>query len=184
MRVVYMRHGEPQRLAFDELGLVGFGRDLAPLAPQGIALAGAAAKSPLLDGAELIVSSPLTRALQTAAIVAGRTGLLVEAELGLVERRVDLSQGLAFEAAKPLFVEYDEERGVWPDGETRNWESVDMQRERLRAALDKYLRFSKIIVVAHGELSRRLRPGGLGFCEMFEFEYARDFEFLPWSERP
>jgi len=86
-----MRHGEPQRLAFDELGLVGFGRDLVPLTPRGIELASAAAQSPLLDGAELLVSSPLTRALQTAAIVAGRTGLLVEAELGLVER----SQSLA-----------------------------------------------------------------------------------------
>ena len=183
MKIVFMRHSEPQYPDFEKVGLIGFGRDLAALTPRGIALAREAAKSPMLDGAELIVSSPLTRALQTAGIIASYTGLLIEVEFGLIERRADLSQKLNYAELGPLYDEYEASRGIWPENERRNWESIEMQHERLKAALDKYLRHSKIIVVSHGELGRRLRPGRLDFCGIFEMEYTSDFEFLPYSER-
>jgi len=38
-------------------------------------------KNPMLKGAELIVSLSLTRVLQTARIIAQRTGLLIEVEI-------------------------------------------------------------------------------------------------------
>ena len=183
MKIVYIRHSEPQYPAFEETGLIGFGRDLAPLTPRGIALATEAAKNPMLNGAELIVSSPLTRALQTAGIIASCTGLLIEVELGLIERRVDLSQKLCYAELEPLFDEYVNNHGIWPKNEKRNWESIEMQHKRLKAALDKYLYCKKIIVVSHGELGRRLRKGKLDFCGMFEMEYTSEFELLPYSER-
>ena len=183
MKIVYMRHSEPDRLMTDKLGLIGYGRELAPLTPNGVVLADEAAKNPLLEGAELIVSSPLTRALQTAGIVARHTGLLIEVELGLQERRVDLTQHLAFAEAHPLWDEYNASHGIWPEGKTRNWENVDMQQKRLKESLDKYLHYNKIIVVAHGELSRRLSANShLPFCGMFEIDYDEKFEFLPWSD--
>jgi len=182
MKIVYMRHSEPQRTITDDLGLIGFGRELAPLTKEGIALADKASKSPLLEGAELIVSSPLTRALQTAGIIAKNTGLLIEAEFGLIERWVDLSQQLAFDEAKALWDEYKNHRGIYPENETPNWENIEMQHKRLKLTLDKYLHYNKIIVVAHGELGRRFRAEKLDFCDMFEIDYTDKFEFLPWNE--
>jgi len=176
-----MRHSEPQRMDFDEPGLIGFGRDLIPLSSKGVILADEAAKNPMLLDAELIVSSPLTRALQTAGIIARHTGLLIEVEFGLIERRFDLSQKLAAQELKPLHDEYENLRGIWPKNEKCNWESIAMQHERLRDALNKYLHYNKIIIVAHGEIGRRFRMGKRGYCEMFEFDYTKEFEFLPWS---
>jgi len=181
MKIIYMRHSEPQRLEHDKLGLIGFGRDLAPLTPAGIDIAEKAANNPMLDDAQLIVSSPLTRALQTAGIIAKHRQLSIEVELGLVERRFDLTQKLSACELEPLFDEYINERGIWAKNEERNWESIDMQHKRLKSALDKYLQYDKIIVVAHGEIGRRLKVGKLDFCEMFEIEYDSEFEFLGWS---
>ena len=176
-----MRHSEPQRLEHGKLGLIGFGRDLAPLTPKGIDIAEKAADNPMLDGAQLIVSSPITRALQTAGTIAAYRKLPIEVELGLIERRFDLTQKLSACELEPLFDEYINERGVWPKDKERNWENIDMQHKRLKDALDKYLGYDKIIVVAHGEIGRRLRMGKLDFCEMFEIEYDSEFEFLGWS---
>jgi len=175
-----MRHSEPTYEAASKLGLIGYGRDLAPLTPEGVELADEAAKNPLLENADLIVSSPLTRALQTAGIIARRTGLLINVEIGLEERRMDLSQKLPFAEAQLLWDEYTKAQGAWPQNEERNWENIDMQHKRLKEALDKYLHYSKIIVVAHAEIGCRLHKESLDFCGMFEIEYDEKFEFLHW----
>jgi len=180
VKIVYIRHSEPDRTITDRLGLIGYGRELAPLTPEGVKLADETAKSSLLEGAELIVSSPLTRALQTAGIIASCTGLLINVEIGLEERRMDLSQKLPFAEAQLLWDEYAKAQGAWPKNEERNWESIDMQHKRLKEALDKYLHYSKIIVVAHAEIGRRLHAESLNFCGMFEIEYDEKFEFLHW----
>jgi len=126
MKIVYIRHSEPDRTITDRLGLIGYGRELAPLTQKGIELADETAKSPLLEGAEVIVSSPLTRALQTAGIIARRTGLLINVGIGLEERRMDLSQKLPFAEAQLLWDEYTKAQGAWLQNEKRNWENIDM----------------------------------------------------------
>ena len=70
MKIIFIRHGECDKSGADERGFIGLGRDLAPLTAAGVAQAQAAAESPLLQGCQLILSSPYTRALQTAAIIA------------------------------------------------------------------------------------------------------------------
>ncbi|MCL2573055.1 MAG: phosphoglycerate mutase family protein [Defluviitaleaceae bacterium] len=107
MKMVYMRHSEPAYPNFEEMGLIGFGRDLASLTPKGIEIADKAAKNPMLDGADIIVSSPLTRALQTAGIIARHTDLPLEVELGFIERRVDLSQKLNHAERESLYKDYE-----------------------------------------------------------------------------
>lgn len=69
MRVVFIRHGEPDKTHVDLRGFSGQGRDMAPLSEQGIAQAQKVSYASILEGSELIVSSPYTRALQTAAII-------------------------------------------------------------------------------------------------------------------
>lgn len=79
MATLYLvRHGQPDYSGLQERGMFGFGRDLAPLSPLGIQQAEKSAKDPRLKQAERIVSSPYTRALQTAQIISLRPGEIVE----------------------------------------------------------------------------------------------------------
>ena len=63
MEIIFIRHGEPDKAEVDRRGVIGLGRELAPLTGVGIRQAGEAAENPLLEGSQLIVSSPYTRAL-------------------------------------------------------------------------------------------------------------------------
>ena len=86
MATLYLvRHGQPDYSGLQERGMFGFGRDFAPLSPLGVQQAEEAAKDPRLKQAERIVSSPYTRALQTAQIISLRTGIAVQVEPDLHE---------------------------------------------------------------------------------------------------
>ena len=69
MKIVFIRHGEPDKAEVDKRGFIGQGRDLAPLTELGIRQAEEVSANPLLNGGQVIVASPYTRALQTAAII-------------------------------------------------------------------------------------------------------------------
>ena len=53
----------------------GFGRDLAPLIEHGRHLARELAKKEVFQSADVIISSSITRALETATYIARETGL-------------------------------------------------------------------------------------------------------------
>lgn len=76
MALFYLvRHGEAVYDHMLENGFWGFGRDFAPLSEKGKEQAEITAKDVRLKSAEFIVSSPYTRALQTAQIISRETGL-------------------------------------------------------------------------------------------------------------
>lgn len=84
MALFYLiRHGEPNYEAVSEIGFYGFGRSFAPLSSRGIMQAEATAEDSRLLDADIIVSSPYTRALQTAAIISRKVNkpIIIEPEL-------------------------------------------------------------------------------------------------------
>ena len=86
MALFYLvRHGEANYDYMLENGFWGFGRDFAPLSEKGKQQAEITAKDIRLKNAELIVSSPYTRALQTAQIISRETGIRVEVDIDLHE---------------------------------------------------------------------------------------------------
>lgn len=86
MAIFYLvRHGEAVYDHMLESGFWGFGRDFAPLSPKGKQQAEMAARDIRLKSAEIIVSSPYTRALQTAQIISKETGIDVEVDIDLHE---------------------------------------------------------------------------------------------------
>ena len=138
MKIVFIRHGECDKSGADERGFIGLGRDLAPLTARGIEQAQAAAESPLLSGCQLILSSPYTRALQTAAIIAGRTGLELRVELDLHELIPDKTFQVRGEAeAVALHEDFKRCHGVCPPGENRRWETLEELVRRTRPVLDR-----------------------------------------------
>ena len=82
---IFIRHGEPR---YDEVVQRGFknqGYDLGKLTERGVLQAEKVALDHRLNGADLIISSPYTRALQTAAIISRITQIPLTVENNLHE---------------------------------------------------------------------------------------------------
>ena len=104
-----------------------------------------------LKTAELIVSSPYTRALQTASIIAKETGLDIIVEPDIREWQPDLTYQYKNGAEmKVYYKEYIENDGVYPPNEKRKCETKQQLKDRVSSVIDKYKeKYEKIIVVAH-----------------------------------
>jgi len=124
----------------------------------------------LLD-AQVIVSSPYTRALQTAAIISKK--IIVEPELHewIADKTNNLSSGAE---AVELSMEFKKYKGVYPHGQEMRWESLASLRERMRRVADKYATYDRVIIVGHGMAFRTLTYiEKMAPAEIIECEYER-----------
>ena len=151
----FVRHGKTDYSQRNEKIYRGFGVQLAPLSEKGVAQIEKAAQDERLRGADLILTSPYTRAVQTAAILSRETGakIVIETDLhewlGNKEYVYDDD-----ETAEESFREYVEYGGAYPDGEEKRWESAEMMRIRVIKVLEKYRNYDKVIIASHGMLMR------------------------------
>ena len=88
MKIIFVRHGEPDYRELEKRSYTGFGIDLAPLSEKGRQQAQKLSKNLLLPSAEIIISSAVTRALETAFYVVCTTGLPLRVEPLLHEWQV------------------------------------------------------------------------------------------------
>lgn len=158
MALFYLiRHGEPVYDHMLENGFWGFGRDFAPLSEKGKEQAEITAKDTRLKSAEFIVSSPYTRALQTAQIISRETGLRVEVDIDLHEWIPDeYNLYKTSEESFALAREFTKFNGEYPKGKKFKWESLSHMRQRMRRAADRYADHGKVIFVGHGMAFRCL----------------------------
>ena len=178
MEIILVRHGEPDYSEADEK--IGFS-NLAPLTTTGVEQAHTVSQNELFKNADIIVSSPYTRALHTAAIISKNLDLSLIVDIGFHERLPDIKNGLKTkEDLQKSFEEYDLCKGIYT-GESHYWESIEQQINRLKYSLNKYVMYEKIIIVTHGELIRRFAAVRLPFCGLVQIEYDRNFRFLEWS---
>ena len=80
-----VRHGTPDYSYINGKKFRGFGNDLAPLTEDGEKEAIAISMAPELQDADLILSSPHTRTLQTAAIIAKELDIRLIVEVDLMD---------------------------------------------------------------------------------------------------
>lgn len=146
---ILVRHGEPRYDEVIERGYFGMGYDLGKLTENGVAQAERRAKDPLFEGAEIIVSSPYTRALQTAAIISRITQIPLTVENDLHEWMPD-TKFLFDQDANKSFDEYLDAKGIRNLSHKYRWESYDDIKKRVQLALIKYKKYTKVIVVCHG----------------------------------
>ena len=158
MAIFYLvRHGEADYGEMLEKGFYGFGRSFAPLSEAGIMQAEMTALDDRLKSAELIVSSPYTRALQTAAIISRETGLKICVEVDLHEWEPDkTNRYTTSEEVIMLTREFNLYKGEYPSGQRMKWETLDEVRKRMRRVADKYANYGKVILVGHGMAFRTL----------------------------
>lgn len=159
MQLLFIRHGEPDYTDVTDRHFIGHGRDLAKLSPLGVSQAEAVARDPQLTGASVILASPYTRALQTAAILSRHTGIPIEVETDLMEWMPDLT----FQFHGPaqldaIQAEMQAHRGEWDPTCRYRWESLSALYRRAQGALGRHLHRKKVIVVAHEMLIRQFVP--------------------------
>ncbi|WP_427886914.1 histidine phosphatase family protein [Kribbella sp. GL6] len=146
--ILLVRHGEADGTQLDAEGWWGPARDFAPLSARGIHQAKDAGRRLRDCGAEHIIASPMTRALQTAALIAAETHLpLTAVDVDLREWLPDNT--LTWRTPEALAAAEDRKRhnGTWPAGETRTWEPHTSVRHRALTALRRHP--TPVIAVCH-----------------------------------
>ncbi len=168
----FVRHGEPNWPLNEGIGLRGHGRDLVPLTENGILQAKKVSKDDRIKKSQIIVSSPYTRALQTAAIISKETGIDLAVEMDLREWQPDLTfQYDTLSKLNELCHDYDLHKGIYPENEKKQWESIDSMKNRMESVIEKYLNYSYVTFVAHGMIFRtQYYSENMGFCGIIEYE--------------
>jgi broad specificity phosphatase PhoE len=146
-----LRHGHANYELAKEKRLGEMTRHMVPLTPQGIDQVEQIVEELSSFHAETLVSSPITRALQSAALLSRRLDLPLEVEFDLHEWISDLTfthdqEGLTRNAYREMI----SLNGEWPQGLPRNWEPLSSVMQRVRNVLCRYCSFDRVIVVCHG----------------------------------
>ena len=168
MKIIFIRHGEPNYRELEEHSYTGFGIDLAPLSEKGRQQAQELSKNSLLHSADLLVSSAVTRALETVSYVACATGLPLRVEPLLHEWQVYESGIDRFEEARRLFLE---NKGELLPNSPIQYETATEMKSSFLECMAKYRDYQTVIVVTHNMLMRQFVPNEqIDFCQVVECE--------------
>ena len=168
MKIIFVRHGEPDYRELEERSYTGFGMDLAPLSEKGRQQAQELCKNPLFGSADILVSSAVTRALETAFYVSCATSLPLRVEPLLHEWQVYESGVENFEKARTLFLENN---GSLPPNCPIQYETAEEMRSRLLESMGKYRDYQTVVVVTHRMLMRQFVPDEkIDFCQLIDCE--------------
>ena len=142
--------------------------DLAPLSEKGRQQAQELCQNPLLQSANLLVTSAVTRALETASYVSCATGLPLRVEPLLHEWQVYETGIENFERARCLFLE---NKGELLPNSPIQYETATEMKSRFLESMAKYRDYQTVIVVTHNMLIRQFVPNEkIDFCQVIECE--------------
>lgn len=166
-----IRHGKTDYTERNKKIYQGFGFHLSPLSNQGIQEIQKTSKEKRLHDAELILSSPYTRALQSAAILSKelQKEIIVETDLHEWMANKDYIYE-EDEVAEQGYQEFMKYQGVYPQNQDFAWEDCNIMRERALNVLQKYTSYNTVIVVCHGMLIQSLCGVHPKNGEIIEFE--------------
>ena len=149
----FVRHGKSDYSLQNTKIYQNFGVNLSPLSQQGVFQIKETSKDNRLFDADIIITSPYTRAVQTAAILSKELGIDIAVETDLHEWIAN--KNYIYETDENAWVAYyayAANKGEYPQGTEKNWETAEMIRKRVFAVLEKYKHYKKVIVTAHGML--------------------------------
>ena len=168
MKIIFIRHGEPDYRELEERSYTGFGIDLAPLSEKGRKQAQDLCQNPLFQSADLLVASAVTRALETASYLACATGLPLRVEALLHEWQVYETGIENFETARCLFLENKGE--LLPNSPVQYETTIEM-KSRFLESMGKYRDYQTVVVVTHRMLIRQFVTNEkIDFCQVIECE--------------
>ncbi len=166
----FVRHGKTDYSEHNQKIYQGYGVNLASLAEKGKKQIKQTAKDERLQDADLIISSPYTRALQSAAILSRKLNVKLEVETDLHEWLANKNYMYEEDSKAELAcAEYFSLNGDYPPGQDRNWESRQLMAERVRKVLEKYSQYDKVIVVGHSMMIQAVTGYNPKLGEIVEF---------------
>ena len=188
-KFVLVRHGEADYGKIKNLGFRGYGMALAPLTDKGVLEIEETCKNEVFKGSDLLVSSPYTRALQSASIIGQTLNLEVNVDVLLHEWNCDYSN--TYSTNEEFLRNIKQAKKEWNLGQSvenfqysLDFEDFENVRKRALSALEKYCGYDKVIVVSHGLLISmlfnekiRLHTGDLITTTSEELE--ENFDFHP-----
>ncbi|ETY73478.1 histidine phosphatase family protein [Lactiplantibacillus fabifermentans] len=174
MKVYLIRHGEPDYTEVKAAHYVSYGREFGGLTPAGIGQAQQRGQT-LPPDIQLILTSPYTRALQTALEIARHTTIPVQVELGLHEWQPDLTgtQLQTDAEVTQIYAEYQRSPTICPQNFPFQYETAPAVCERVNAVLAKYANdYDCLACVTHGEVMHQLTgQSTFNYCEMATLNY-------------
>ncbi|MDB1125020.1 histidine phosphatase family protein [Vibrio algarum] len=176
MEIVFVRHGVPDYRLSDERKMTQLEKDYAPITRECIPFIKSQSQLPAFSGADIIISSPYTRALQTAEIINRKHRLELFVEHDLREWVADLSGGFIELAERDR--RWKEYRDALKSGKSINntaYETADSLQSRVISVLERYRDFKKVVIVAHFNVLESLlgyqeRGIGCGEYRIFNVE--------------
>lgn len=162
MTVLLMRHAQTDWSQVEGRRWPGAANDFAQLTPRGIEQAEQAARD--LAGAEIAMvrSSPMTRALQTAAIVSARLAVPLEVWLDLREWLPEERFTWTGENVLELYDDMIAHGGVRPEGHPYQWEPLAEVRERALAVLRDHVGAGDVVLAVTHEVTIHALTGHQG----------------------
>ncbi|GAC1607841.1 MAG: hypothetical protein NVS3B26_02460 [Mycobacteriales bacterium] len=144
-----VRHGQSE---WNRRGLLQGQRYDVPLTPLGFTHAARAAQVLGTSGAQVVLTSDLLRAVQTAEVIARRLGVPLEQRAELREQSVGIYEG---QPSRKVWAETDPEDWGRPSWYPPGGESTAQVARRLRVVLaDAAAREADVVLVTHGDTAR------------------------------
>ena len=150
----FIRHGQQDFSEMKKKIYQGRGFNLMALSEKGIEQVRNTAEDERLKSAEIIISSPFSRALQTSAVLSKKLQIDIKVETDLHEWQSDMENYdfLDWNEAGRRFEELNKYNGVRPSGSECLWEDSAHMKERVFGVLEKYRSYNCVIAVCHGAL--------------------------------
>lgn len=150
-KIIFLRHAKADYSLSDKRKHNSVEKNFSPLREESIYIVETISKDYKLKSSDIMISSPYTRALQTAAIINQELKLPLKIEFDLHEWKSDLKDSfISLEEHLKRKEEYLKYNGIYPEGRKQLWETKESLRNRAYSAIKKYFNFKKIIVVSHG----------------------------------
>ena len=148
-----MRHGHPDYSSPRRWETRGWGSDLAPLSEAGVEQVTKQLGTVRAFDPEIVITSPMTRALQTALVLRQGSKVPFNVEFDLHEWVPDKTfQWRTLEEIEALESDYERCHGVYPAGEIRLWETTESVRRRVFGVLRRYHAYSRVLAISHAEV--------------------------------
>jgi broad specificity phosphatase PhoE len=173
--VYLVRHGETDWALVNERRLIAAANDFAPLTPEGTRQILAVAETLRGLNVGLVLASPMTRALQSAALLSRALDVPLRVEFDLHEWVPDLTYTWdSAERVDALYAELLRAGGEWPaDGPRPVWEPLSAVRRRAQRVLARYDDEEATIAVAtHAVVIAALTGRDAALAEVVPYERA------------
>ena len=165
-----VRHGEPDYERIRKWSNVDVARNYAPLTEVGVKQIENTIKELKKENADIIISSPFTRSLQGAGMMARELQLEFFVEPDLHEWELDKTHLVRTNREfKHLLRQRD--LGKW--NKKSKWESREEVCDRVFPVFERYLQYDKVIVSCHAVLMQMIT----GDTEPYEYGEVRRFVY-------